>query len=101
MIRTGQTVYEQIISVDPFNNPVTGTTFTSFVFKDGVVFTGITVSLALSIPEYGIFNSSWSADTIGEYQLFHKNDVTNVLYITEIHSVRPDSEFDQTIYIGL
>ena len=43
-IGTGQTIYEQIISLDCDNNPVTGATFDTAMYQNGDIYTGITVS---------------------------------------------------------
>lgn len=101
MFRTGQTIYEQIVSVDTQNNPESGATFTSLVFKNGVVFTGLAPTITLTHAPTAVFTSSWSAETIGDYQIYYKNNITNVIYMSEMHKIKPDSEFDQTIYIGL
>jgi hypothetical protein len=100
-VRTGQTVYEDILSLDADNNPVSATTFDSLVLKDGSPYTAITLTIALADASKGIFSTSWSADTTGDYQLYIKNNSTNVVFMTDPVSVLPDSYFDQTIYIGL
>ena len=99
--RTGQTIIENFLSLDADNNPVSGATFDVLSIKDGVTFTGITVSTILSDASLGLFYASWSADTTGDYQLYIKNNITNVIYITDRISVLPDSAFDQNIFIGL
>ena len=99
--RTGQTIYEDIMSLDMDNNPVTAATFDIVMTKEDILFTGITTSISLVDDTRGIFSASWSADTTGDYQLYVKNITTNVIFISDTVSVRPDSEFDQSIYIGL
>jgi hypothetical protein len=100
-IRTGQTVYEQIMSLDQDNNPVSGATFDTQIYKDGLVYTGVSVSMLLSDDVRGVFTASWSADTIGYYQLYVKNNSTNVIFVSDSYNVRPDSFFDTTIFVGL
>lgn len=100
-IRTGQTVVEDFLSLDADNNPLSGATFDVVSIKDGFPFTGLTVTTALSDASLGLFYASWSADTTGDYQLYIKNNLTNVIYITDRISVLPDSAFDQNIFIGL
>ena len=100
-IRTGETVYEQIVSLDEDNNPVTATTFDIAVYKDASTYTGLTVSVALTDAPRGVFCATWSASTTGDYQLYFKNNVTSVIFITDNIDVAPDSELDQTIYVGL
>jgi len=101
-IRTGQTAYENVLSLDVDNNPVTGATFDSVLYLNNTIFTGTTISPpTLTDPIRGIFTFSWSADTIGDYQLYTKNNLTDVIFVSNTVNVRPDSEFEQNIYIGL
>jgi hypothetical protein len=100
-IRTGQTVYEDILSVDADNNPVSATTFDTAFIRDGSIYTAITATITLADDSRAIFTASWSADTVGSYQLYAKNNVTNVIFISDRVDAKPDSEFDQNIYIGL
>lgn len=100
-IRTGQTVYEQVWSFDVDNNPITGATFDSVLYLDNSLYTGSTPTYSLTDAIRGVFTFSWSADTLGMYQLYAKNNSTGVVFISESINVRPDSEFDSTIYIGL
>jgi hypothetical protein len=101
-IRTGQTVHEIIVSVDSGMNVITGSTFTTSIYKDGAINTGTTlVSSSLIDPAKGVFDFSWSADTTGIYQLYVKNDTTNVLFISEVYIVQSDEYFQNTIYVGI
>ena len=99
--RTGQTVYEQVISMDVDNNPIPGATFDSTLYLDNTIYSGGSLSYSLTDAVRGIFTFSWTTDIIGTYQLYAKNNSTNVIFISEVVTVRPDSEFDNTIYIGL
>lgn len=96
---TGQTIVENFLSLDADNNPVTATTFDVVVTKDGGVFSGTSVTINLEDDTRGIFSASWSADTAGAYQIYIKNNVTNVIFITDSIDVASDS--GQNIYIGL
>lgn len=98
---TGQTIYDTIISVDVSNNPVSAATFDIKVFNDGSLYTGTSVSTTLLDGQRGIFSSSWSADTTGDFQVFYKNNSTSVIYISDVVYVRPDSELSTNVYVGL
>lgn len=100
-IRTGTTFVENILSLDADNNPVSGATFDVTAVKSGVVYTGLTVSMSLVDANLGVFSASWSASSIGDYQFYIKNNITNVIYLTDVVSVLSDADFDQNIYIGL
>lgn len=99
--RTGQTIYENIMSLDADNNPVSAATFDIVTTLDGAVYTGLTVSTSLIDGVRGIFSASWSASTEGDYQIYAKNNSTNVIFISDTVNILPDSQFDQNIYIGL
>jgi hypothetical protein len=103
LIKTAQTVYELVVSVGPDNNPVSATTFSDSFFIDGIQTTAVTLSVSLSDDSEGIFAASFSASTFGNHQFHLRNDVTDVLYISDIYNVRPDNEVDvsPTIYVGL
>jgi len=100
-IRTGQTVYEDVLSLDADNNPVSAATFDIATTNNGQLYTGVTVDMSISDASRGLFVASWSADTTGEYQIYIKNNNTNVIFISDTVSVKPDSEFEQNIFIGL
>lgn len=100
-VRTGQTVYEQIISLDGDNNPVTGATFDTAMYQNGDVYTGITVSMALTDASKGVFTASWSASTVGDYQMYAKNNNTSVVFISDNVFVKSDRDLDTSVYIGL
>lgn len=101
IIGTGQTVYEQIISVDQDNIPVTGATFDVAMYKDGAQHTGTTVDVTLSDDSRGLFTAEWSASTIGIYQMYVKNNSTSVIFISDNVTVKTDAELDTNVYIGL
>jgi len=100
-IRTGETYIENIMSLDVDNNPISGATFDVFSIKDGVEYTGITVTISLVDGTRGIFSASWSASTTGDYQFYIKNNNTNVVFLSNVVDVQADSYFDQNIFIGL
>ena len=100
-IGTGTTIYDIILSVDSNNNPVTAATFNIDVFKNGSAETGVTVNTVLSDADTGAFTSSWSANTIGDYQVIYKNNVTNVIFVSDNYNVVSDSDLSTNVYIGL
>ena len=100
-IKTGQTIYENVLSFDNLNNPITGATFDTQMFKNGVLFTGITVSETLSDSTRALFLFSWSASTLGDYQLYVNNNTTTVLFMSDTYSVVSDDEANMTVYVGL
>lgn len=102
--KTGQTIYETIISVNPYTNlPVTGATFSVSMFVDGVLNNYITPSLLLIESSSGAFSASFTPTVYGIHQMYVKNIDTNVLYVSDIYSVLSDVEVDPspTIYVGL
>ena len=98
---TGQTIYDMIMSVDNNNNPVTATTFNIDVFKDGMTATGVTVNISLTDSSTGAYSSNWSANTVGNYQIYYKNDITNVIFVTDTYNIVPDADLSSNVYIGL
>ena len=102
-IRTAHTVHEIVVSFNSRNNnPVSGATFDTTMFKNGSLLnTGITISEQLVDASRAIFDFSWSATTVGIYQLHIRNLSTNVLYVSEIYNVLPDSYFDTVVYVGI
>ena len=99
-IGTGQTVYEQIISVNADNEPVVGTTFDTTIYKDGSEYSGITVSVAITDSSRAVYTATWSAATTGDYQLYAKNNITSVIFISDNVIVKPDNELSTNVYIG-
>ena len=102
-LNTGQTIYETIISVDRLNNPVLAPNFSAgtIVTLNGEVTTGTTVAFELKDSTYGIFMTSWSADTYGTYQITVKNAVTNVIYVSDNYRIVADSDVDAVVYVGI
>lgn len=100
-VRTGETINENFLSLDENNTPVTGTTFDTVLIENGLPVTGCSISISLIDSLRGIYSASWSSNTIGEFQVYIKNNSTGVIFITNVVEVRPDSEFERNIYIGL
>ncbi len=100
-IGTGQTIYEQIISIDVDNNPVTGATFDTAMYRNGFLYTGITIGITLSDADRGVFIADWSASTVGDYQMYVKNNDTSVIFISDNVIVKSDEELSTNVYIGL
>ena len=100
-IGTGQTVYEEILSLDIDNNPVTGVTFDALIYRDGASDGDINIDISLTDPVRGVYSASWSASTVGNHQLYVKNNDTSVIFVSQNILVIPDSELTTDIYIGL
>lgn len=98
-IRTGQTIYESIISVDENNSPVPTATLSTILYREGIFYSNLTAVLTDS--SNAIFTASWSASTVGSYQVYSKNETTNLLYISEVYYVVPDCEEIATVYVGI
>ena len=104
IIKTGQTVYELIRSFDTSNNsPVVPANFTNTAYTNGIINTGVTISVTLTDLNEGIYTLSWSASTFGTYQIHVENNTTNVVYVSEIYNVKSDSDITPStnIYVGL
>lgn len=103
IIKTGDTVSELVLSFDEYNRPVSATTFTEYFYIDGSLTNSIVPSITLVNPVSATFSISWSASTYGMHQLHLKNNVTSVLFVSDLYDVRPDNEVDPspTIYVGL
>ncbi len=102
-IKTGNTVYEIVMSLDTNSNPVSGATFESYFYIDGILTNSIVPTISLVNASTATFAISWSASTIGMHQMHLQNNTTSVIYISDLYSVRPDSEFDVSpiVYVGL
>ncbi len=102
-IKTGNTVYELVMSLDINNRPVSGATFTSYFYIDGILTNSITPTVSLVNGLTGTFSVSWSASTIGMHQMHLQNNDTSIIYVSDLYNVRPDSEFDVNpiVYVGL
>jgi len=101
IIGTGTTVYEQILSVSEDNYPVTGATFDVSLYNNGFFDSGTTVNIVLSDESRGVYTAIWSASTIGNYQLYAKNNLTSVIFISDLVIVKTDEEISTNVYIGL
>jgi hypothetical protein len=102
-IKTGHTIYELVVSADADNNPLSAATFSQAFFINGSSTTAVTLSVSLVDTSRAIFSASFSASTTGYHQFELKNDINNVIYISDSYDVRPDNEVDPspTIYVGL
>lgn len=96
---TGETIYEQVLSFDVDNNPVVPTTFDYTLYYNNIVFSGGNVQYSLTDISRGMFTFSWSAETYGNYQLYVKNNSTNVIFISDTVNIIP--VVDTNIYIGI
>jgi hypothetical protein len=102
-VKTGNTIYELVMSVDTNNNPVSGATFDTSFYIDGVITSSIIPSISLINASGATFSVTWSASTYGFHQLHMKNALTNVIFVSNLYEVLPDVEVDPspTIYVGL
>lgn len=98
--RTGDTIYDHIISSDSNNDPVTGATFDNTLYRNGTEYTGATLSFGLVDAARGVYQASFSASTTGEYQIYSDNQTTNTLYISDVFSVKSAEDISTSIYIG-
>jgi hypothetical protein len=102
-IRTGETIFENIMSMDVDGNPLSSATFNSLFFINGSVTTAVTLSINLIEPSTGTFSASFSSSTYGYHQYRVLNNTTEVIYMSEIYVVRPDDELPggAIVYVGL
>ena len=77
-IRTGQTIYEAVLSLDTNNNPISAATFTTALYNNGQNINSV-INISLTDNIKAVFAMSWSAETFGNYQMYAKNDITNVI----------------------
>jgi hypothetical protein len=96
---TGETIDDIFVSVDINNNPIVPANFQSLLIKNGIVYTAITISPQISYSAQGIYSYSFSADTVGNYQVFIKNITTNVIYTSDVFKITDGGE--NITYIGL
>ena len=95
----GQIIYEQVLSLDVDNNPITGATFDSVLYFNDMVYSGSPANYVLTDDITGVFTFSWSGDSYGHYQLYAKNNSTNVVFVSDIVEIKPTQSTN--IYIGL
>ncbi len=96
---TGQTIYEHVVSVDQNNVAVSAATFDTILYRNGVAHS-LTVNTTLYDPQRAIFNVDFVPDVSGMYQLYMKNSITNVVFISDIYDVL-SSDTMANIYVGL
>jgi len=98
-IRTGQTVYENIL----FDNTITS--FTATLIKDGSVMTGVTINInsIISASTSTLHSFSWSASTFGDYQLYLDKPQlgSTIPYLSNHYFAVSDDEAMCAIYIGI
>lgn len=100
-IPTGHTINENVLSLDSLTNPIIGAIFDAQMYRDGVLFTGLTITETLSDTERALYVFSWSASSFGDYQLYVKNQTTSIVYMSDTYNVVSDDEANLTVYIGL
>lgn len=99
-VSINQMVYEIVQSFDKNNNPITGVTFDSTFFIDGIPTVDIVPNIYLTNPTAATYTVSWSSSTIGMHQFYLKNQDTSVLYVSEVYNVVPDVT-QTVVYVGL
>lgn len=101
-VSTGQTINEVIASLNPQNNnPVVPTTFDTSIYYNGVELTGATVMFSLLDVSKGLYKASWDiGGQYGNYQMYAKNNSTEVVYISEVFEAIPGGGLT-TIYVGI
>jgi len=101
-VSTGQTINEVVASLDPQNNnPIVPTTFTSSVYYNGVELSGASVIFTILDTSKGLYNAAWTTgDQYGDYQMYAKNDNTNVVYISDVFETIPGGGLT-TVYVGI
>jgi hypothetical protein len=102
-IRTGETTYENFLSVDVGGNPLTAATFNTVFFINGSATTAVTLSITVSDISTGTFNSSFSSSTYGYHQYRILNNINKVVYMSDIYVVKPDIQLagGTIVYVGL
>jgi hypothetical protein len=98
-VLTGVTVYEEVFSVNTSNVVVTGATFDTTMYRNGALFTGLTINSSLTDATRGAYTFSWSAGTAGSYQMYAKNQTTNVIFIADTVKVTTAAT-QVTVYVG-
>lgn len=103
IIRTGETSYENFLSLDRDGNPLSDATFNTTFFINGVINTDINFLIELTDADNAVFTSSFSSSTYGYHQYKIYNNLNRVIYMSDIYVVKPDNELPggTTIYVGL
>jgi hypothetical protein len=102
-IRTGETIFDNIISLDINGNPLSAATFNTIFFINGIVTTNVVLSINLSCPATATFNASFSSSTYGYHQYRVVNNLNGVVYMSEVYVVKPDNELagGAIVYVGI
>jgi len=102
-IRTGETVYENFLSLDRDGNPLPNATFDTTFFVNGIINTDINLLITLPDISNAVFTSSFSSSTYGYHQYRIYNNLNRVVYMSDVYVVKPDNELPggTTIYVGL
>jgi len=98
-ISPGQLITEAFLSVDAYNNPVVPATFTSYLLKDGEIYSGVTLNFNLIDANSGLYEYDFVPVQYGDYQVYISNNEVSLLYISNVFKVEPIP--DSTVYVGL
>lgn len=96
---TGVTIYDNIISVDVYNNPVVPANFESEVIKDGIIYTSTTININLIDSDNGIYGYNFIPSEFGNYQVYIKNLDANIIYVSDVFNVKIEDQ--SAVYVGL
>ena len=98
---TGDTVHVHFVSVSgSTNTPLTAsTTFDDTLYRNGAAYTAVTTTISLTDASTGVYTASFTPTETGNYQLYIKNDLNSVIFVTEI--IHVSSSNDTIIYVGL
>lgn len=96
---TGQTIYEQVVSVDQSNSPISAATFDTVLYRNGAEY-ALSVTTSLYDATRAVFAVSFVPDDYGLYQLYMKNSLTDVVFISDIYDVSTAGTLT-SIYVGL
>ena len=98
---TGSTIYQQVVSVDGSNAPVSGATFDTVLFHDNAA-SALSVSVAAVDDARGIYMASFVPMTFGQYQLYMRNNVTTTIFTSEPYVVSADTQSSPIeVFVGI
>lgn len=98
---TGQTIYENVLSVDVDGNPVSAATFSTTFFLNGSVTTDVTLTLGSISPTTGVFSASFVPVQYGFHQFRIRNATTGTIYMSDIYVAKPADEIGLSVYVGI
>ncbi len=99
---TGITIYDEVVSTDQNNAPISGATFDTVLFRNGATY-ALAVTLSLVDEARAVFMASFTPTDYGKYQLYVNNITTNTIYTSDVFDVVSASTtaFSTNVYVGL